>query len=247
MSSPSQIIVIEDEPDLADLLVYNLQRAGYQVSSASDGVAGLKQVLEYPPDLIVLDLMLPKMSGFEVARQVRTSPRTSNVPILMLTARAEEIDQVTGFKVGADDYVTKPCSMKVLVARVESLLRRSRSVGPEARSIEVGPLRADLTTHEMFLDGEALKLTLTEFRLLVSLLRSKGKVLSREDLMYTAMGPAVLVTARTIDVHIAAVRKKLGRHGQSIRTIRGVGYMLSEAPVGSFAGEDDETLEPIED
>lgn len=244
MSAAKHILVVEDEPDLADLLVYNLQRSGYQVSSASDGVAGLKQILEAPPDLIVLDLMLPKMSGFEVARQVRTSPRTSNVPILMLTARAEEIDQVSGFKVGADDYVTKPCSMKVLVARVESLLRRTRTVGPEARSVEVGPIHADLTTHEMRVDGELLKLTLTEFRLLVALMRNKSKVLSREDLMYTAMGPAVLVTARTIDVHVAAIRKKLGRHGNTIRTIRGVGYMLTEsvAGVSSDNGEDDAAL-----
>ncbi len=247
MSAPKHIVVVEDEPDLSDLLVYNLQRAGYQVSAANDGIAGLKHVLENPPDLIVLDLMLPKMSGFEVARQVRTSPRTSNVPILMLTARAEEIDQVTGFKVGADDYVTKPCSMKVLVARVESLLRRTRSVGPEARSVEVGPIRADLTTHEMLLDGVALKLTLTEFRLLVSLMRNKSKVLSREDLMYTAMGPAVLVTARTIDVHVAAIRKKLGRHGHCIRTIRGVGYMLTDPNAAAHADEESDSHAIVED
>ncbi|MGE3110058.1 MAG: response regulator [Phycisphaerales bacterium] len=238
MGSPKHIVVIEDETDLADLLVYNLQRAGYQVAAANDGVAGLKLVLDHPPDLIVLDLMLPKMSGFDVARQVRTSPRTCDIPILMLTARAEEIDQVTGFKVGADDYVTKPCSMKVLVARVESLLRRSRPVGPDAQTVEVGPLRADLTTHEMFLDEAPLKLTLTEFRLLVALMRSKGKVLSREDLMYTAMGPAVLVTARTIDVHVAAIRRKIAPHGDRIRTIRGVGYMLAESPVAAHVGDE---------
>lgn len=236
MSATKHIVVIEDEPDLADVLVYNLQRSGYQVAAASDGIAGLKMVLENPPDLIVLDLMLPKMSGFEVARQVRTSPRTTSVPILMLTARAEEIDQVTGFKVGADDYVTKPCSMKILVARVESLLRRSKSAGPETQIVEVGPLKADLTTHEITLDAEPMKLTLTEFRLLVALMRSKGKVLSREDLMYTAMGPAVMVTARTIDVHVAAIRKKLGKHGGCVRTIRGVGYMLTETP-GENTGE----------
>lgn len=228
MSDSKQIVVIEDEPDLAELLLYNLQRSGYQVRTAHDGVAGLKAVIDSPPDLVVLDLMLPKMSGFEVARQIRTSPRTGGIPILMLTARAEEVDQVTGFKVGADDYVVKPCSMKVLVARVESLLRRSRSVGNELRELNMGPLHADLATHEMKLDGELMKLTLTEFRLLVALIRSTGKVLSREDLMYTAMGPAVMVTARTIDVHMAAIRKKLGIHGDLIRTIRGVGYMLTE-------------------
>jgi len=228
MSDHQQILVIEDEPDLAELLQYNLQRSGYQVRTSPDGVAGLKSIFESPPDLVVLDLMLPKMSGFDVARQIRTSPRTGSIPILMLTARAEEVDQVTGFKVGADDYVVKPCSMKVLVARVESLLRRSRAVGNELRELTMGPLHADLSTHEMTLDGEVMKLTLTEFRLLVALIRSAGKVLSREDLMYTAMGPAVMVTARTIDVHMAAIRKKLGIHGDLIRTIRGVGYMLTE-------------------
>jgi len=242
MSASKQIVIIEDEPDLAELLQYNLQRAGYQVQTAADGVLGLKLVLDQPPDLVVLDLMLPKVSGFEVARQIRTSPLTSGVPILMLTARAEEIDQVTGFKVGADDYVTKPCSMKVLVARVESLLRRSRSVGQELRVIEAGPLEGDLTTHEMKLDGVLMKLTLTEFRLLVAMMRSKGKVLSREDLMYTAMGPAVMVTARTIDVHVASIRKKLGIHGPMIRTIRGVGYMITETPE-AFESEDAEAAD----
>src|SRR5262249_34544195 len=147
----------------------------------------------------------------EVARQIRTSPRTAGIPILMLTARAEEVDQVTGFKVGADDYVTKPFSMKILLARVETLLRR-RGVEPssETRIVRVGQLVADLGTHDMSIAGESMKLTLTEFRLLVTMMRSRGKVLSREDLMYTAMGPAVMVTNRTIDVHMAAIRKKLG-------------------------------------
>jgi two-component system phosphate regulon response regulator PhoB len=152
----------------------------------------------------------------------------------MLTAKVEEADQIAGLQVGADDYVTKPFSMKVLMARVEAMLRRSRTAGPESADVvEVGPIRADLATHEVTVKGEAIRLTLTEFRLLVALLRGKGKVLSRADLMYTGMGPDVLVTTRTIDVHVAAIRKKLGSCGGKIRTIRGVGYLFDESVEGA--------------
>jgi two-component system phosphate regulon response regulator PhoB len=180
-----------------------------------------------PPDLIVLDLMIPKVPGLEVARQVRTSPRTSSVPILMVTAKAEEMDQVAGLRTGADDYVTKPFSMKVLLARVEAVLRRTGPQAGDSKLLSVGPISVDLATHTAASAGDSLTLTLTEFRILVALMRSKGRVLTREDLMYTAIGPSVMVTARTIDVHMAAIRKKLGRAGGMIRTIRGVGYMLS--------------------
>jgi DNA-binding response OmpR family regulator len=179
----------------------------------------------------VLDLMIPKIPGLELARQVRTAPRTANVPILMLTAKAEEADQVVGLRAGADDYVTKPFSMKVLLARVEAILRRTGNQTVEAKAITVGPISVDLGTHTASSAGEVLTLTLTEFRILVALMRSKGRVLTREDLMYTAIGPSVMVTARTIDVHMAAIRKKLGRAGMLIRTVRGVGYMLSEEHV----------------
>lgn len=231
MSASKHIIVVEDEADLAELVAYNLERAGYQVQVARDGEAALRMIEATPPDLVVLDLMIPKVSGLEVARQVRTLPRTSGVPILMLTAKAEEIDQVAGLRAGADDYVTKPFSMKVLVARVEAVLRRTGAGPTESKSINVGPIAVDLTTHTATTAGDSLVLTLTEFRILVALMRSKGRVLTREDLMYTAIGPSVMVTARTIDVHMAAIRKKLGRAGGMIRTVRGVGYMLSEEHV----------------
>jgi two-component system phosphate regulon response regulator PhoB len=191
-----------------------------------------------PPDLIILDLMIPKISGLEVARQVRTSARTSGVPILMLTARAEEADQVSGLRAGADDYVTKPFSMKVLLARVEAVLRRTGTIGGsvggaggDSKSLVVGPIAVDLTTHTASAMGETMSLTLTECRILVALMRAKGRVMSREDLMYVAIGPSVMVTARTIDVHMAAIRKKLGEAGGMIRTVRGVGYMLTDERV----------------
>jgi len=240
MSTTKRIVVVEDEADLAELLSYNLRRAGYEVEVCRDGASGLRRILETVPDVAVLDIMLPHVSGLQIARQMRTNPKTARVPILMLTAKAEEADQIAGLQVGADDYVTKPFSMKVLLARVEALLRRTRTAGPESADlIELAGIKVDLSTHEVSVKGELIKLTLTEFRLLVALMRGKGKVLSRADLMYTAMGPDVLVTTRTIDVHVAAIRKKLGPCGHMIRTIRGVGYLFDEnAQPGELDGAD---------
>jgi DNA-binding response OmpR family regulator len=240
MSTPKRLVIIEDESDLAELLSYNLRKAGYETETCRDGGSGLRRILEIVPDLVVLDVMLPQMSGLQIARQMRTNPKTAHTPILMLTAKGEETDQVAGLQVGADDYVTKPFSMKVLLARVEAMLRRSRTGGMESSdSIELCGVRVDLATHQASVQGEVIKLTLTEFRLLVSLMRGKGKVLSRADLMYTAMGPDVLVTTRTIDVHVAAIRKKLGPCGGKIRTIRGVGYLFDEHAEGAAVEPDE--------
>lgn len=241
MSTSKRIVVVEDEADLAELLAYNLRRSGYETEVCRDGLSGLRRISEIVPDLVVLDVMIPHMSGLQVAKQLRTNPKTARTPILMLTAKAEEADQVAGLETGADDYVTKPFSMKVLLARVEAMLRRSRTAGPEAAdTIDLKGVRVDLSTHEASVKGEPMKLTLTEFRLLVALMRGKGKVLSRADLMYTAMGPDVLVTTRTIDVHVAAIRKKLGSCGGMVRTVRGVGYLFDEnaegVPVEDEAG-----------
>ena len=203
-----RVLLVEDETDLTDLLGYNLRKAGYQVEAVHDGQAAIRRATESQPHLIVLDVMLPGLSGLQVARQLRTQPKTATIPILMLTAKGEEIDQVSGLQSGADDYVTKPFSVKVLLARVEALLRRSRAGSAESTDVlQVDRLRADTSTHQVFADEAPVKLTLTEFRLLISLMRKPGRVVSRADLMYNAMGPDVLVTARTIDVHIAAIRK----------------------------------------
>lgn len=230
MSDEKRILIIEDETDLADLLGYNLRKAGYRADVAHDGNTGLKKATDERPDLVILDVMMPQLSGLQVARLLRTDPKTSSIPILMLTAKSEEADQVAGLQVGADDYVTKPFSMKVLLARVDALLRRNRAApGAESAAdiLTLGPVRVDLSNHEAWSADRAVKLTLTEFRLLVALMRKPGKAIRRADLMYSAMGPGVLVTARTIDVHMAAIRKKLGEAGGMIRTVRGVGYLIS--------------------
>jgi DNA-binding response OmpR family regulator len=226
-----RVLVVEDERDLSEMLRFHLERAGYSVSVASDGRSAIQKVQEAPPDLILLDLMLPELSGTEVASRVRSNPETAQTPIIMLTAKAEEVDQIVGLSVGADDYITKPFSMKVVLARVEAVLRRTKgTAGSEATVQRLGPIEVNQDTHEVTVTGESIKLTLTEFRLLSALIAAQGKVLSRHLLMRKAMGPGVTVTERTIDVHITAVRRKLGDHGSIIRTVRGVGYRATQEP-----------------
>lgn len=228
MTTACRVLVVEDERDLAELLVYNLKKQGYEAVSVRDGNAAVSAVRQSPPDLVLLDLMLPGLSGLEVARSLRTHPRTAAVPIIMLTARADEADQLQGLSVGADDYVTKPFSMKVLLARVASILRRNADRNPGDTRLRVGPIAADLAGHLVMVEDVDTKLTLTEFKLLTALMQAPSRVLSRSELINRVMGPGIVVTARTIDVHIAALRKKLGIAGGMIRTIRGVGYQLTE-------------------
>ena len=238
-TAAKRILVVEDERDLAEMLSYNLTRAGYQPTVAHDGQRAVQLAQATPPDCVVLDLMLPGIPGMEVARLLRETPSTTSIPILMLTARAEEADELAGLAAGADDYVTKPFSVKVVLARIEALLRRTPSVAAIAghpnsaaaadgtNQITLGLVHADLDQHTITSDGETVKLTLTEFKLLVALMASPKRVLSRNELIAKVMGQGVIVTARTIDVHIAAIRKKLNHAGGQIRTIRGVGYQMS--------------------
>lgn len=231
MTGHKHILVVEDERDLADLLVYNLGKSGYRTSVASNGRQALELVLAQRPDLILLDLMLPELSGTEVAGRIRTNPSTASIPIIMLTAKSGEVDQIVGLSVGADDYMPKPFSMKVLMARIEAVLRRAMKPAAEDSAVlRLGPVEINAQTHEAFLDGKLMKLTLTEFRLLAGLILARGRVLSRGELMSRAMGPGVMVTERTIDVHITSIRKKLGVHGGMIRTVRGVGYRATLEP-----------------
>jgi two-component system phosphate regulon response regulator PhoB len=223
MSENPSILVVDDERDLVELMTVNLEAAGYRVIPAHSGDEGLSKASEHLPSLVILDLMMPGLSGIEVARRLRANPRTTGVPIIMLTARASEGDQIVGLSVGADDYITKPFSFKLLKARVEAILRRAS--GKSSRdTLTLGAVRLDLDAHEAFVSEEQLKLTPTEYRLLCALIEAGGRTLSRAQLVEYAMGPGIAVTDRVIDVHIAAVRRKLGECADMIRTVRGVGY-----------------------
>ncbi len=224
------ILVVDDEKDLVDLITYNLQRNGFDALSAYNGNEALEIALREQPDLIVLDLMLPGIDGTEVARRLKADARTANTPIVMLTAKAEETDVVVGLTLGADDYVTKPFGMKILLARIGAVMRRSEPAAAEGGALKAGPLSIDTSKHEVLVDGEPIRLTLTEFKLLAALVNARGRVLTRDQLMDKAMGTDVFVTDRAIDVHVTAIRKKLGAASWLVHTVRGVGYRLQESP-----------------
>jgi two-component system phosphate regulon response regulator PhoB len=221
------ILVVEDEDALATLLQYNLEKDGYTVAVAGDGEEALVQVDERLPDLIVLDWMLPKVSGVEVVRRLRSRTESRNVPIIMLTARGEESDRVRGLETGADDYVTKPFSMTELSARIRAVLRRIRPGLAEDR-VNQGDLVIDRVAHRVKRGGKEVHLGPTEFRLLDYLMQHPGRVFSREQLLDAVWGSDVYVEARTVDVHIGRLRKALNRHGETdpIRTVRSAGYSL---------------------
>jgi DNA-binding response OmpR family regulator len=232
-ASRKKVLIVDDEKDIVDLVAYNLARNGYDTIVANNGNDAIENAAKNTPDLIILDLMLPGVDGTEVARRLKADARTANIPIIMLTAKGEETDVVVGLTLGADDYVTKPFSMKVLLARVGSVLRRadmSSGTPAEGGLLRAGPLSIDTLKHEVIVNGEVIKLTLTEFKLLSALLNARGRVLTRDQLMDKAMGTDVFVTDRAIDVHITAIRKKLGDASWLVNTVRGVGYRLRESP-----------------
>jgi two-component system alkaline phosphatase synthesis response regulator PhoP len=231
--SRKKVLIVDDEKDIVDLVAYNLGRNGYDTITAGNGNEALESAIKNTPDLIILDLMVPGIDGTEVARRLKADARTNKIPIVMLTAKSEETDVVVGLTLGADDYVTKPFSMKVLLARVGSVLRRAETA-PNAMGeggvLRAGPLSIDTLKHEVLINEEPVKLTLTEFKLLSALLSARGRVLTRDQLMDRAMGTDVFVTDRAIDVHITAIRKKLGEASWLVNTVRGVGYRLRESP-----------------
>lgn len=227
-----RILIIEDEPDITEVLKYNLERSHYQVATAGTGEAGLASARQAVPDLVLLDLMLPGMDGLEVLRRLRDDPRTRDLFIIVLTAKGTEADVVVGLTLGADDYIVKPFSTTELMARIKAVLRRAEQPQIDAGQgdmLRCGPIQIDLPRHEATLGGEKLDLTLSEFKLLSFLLRKKGRVFTRDQLLNAVVGPDVFVTARNIDVHVAALRKKLGKVGSYIVTVRGVGYRFEES------------------
>jgi DNA-binding response OmpR family regulator len=222
------VLVIDDEPELVKLLDFNLTKAGYLVLTARDGEAGLAAARRHAPDLVVLDVMMPGLDGFEVCKRLRQETSTAGVPILMLTAKAEETDRVLGLELGADDYLSKPFGLRELQARVKALLRRVEAQGSVPEVVKAGKLAVDASRRTVTAAGKDVPLTATEFNLLRALAERRGRVVSREDLITLARGEDVAVVDRTVDVHVAALRRKLGRLGEMIETVRGVGYRMKE-------------------
>lgn len=225
---PKTILVIDDEPDLVRLLDYNLTQADYLVLTARDGKAGIDSAHRHHPDLVILDVMMSGLDGWEVVKRLRADTDTAQVPVLMLTAKAEEPDRVLGLELGADDYVTKPFGVRELLARVKALLRRREAASKPTEVLKVGDVVVDSGRRLVTAGADEVDLTATEFNLLRALAERPGRVMTREQLISLACGEDAAVVDRTIDVHVAAVRRKLGKRGERIETVRGVGYRLRE-------------------
>jgi two-component system phosphate regulon response regulator PhoB len=223
MTKP-KLLVIEDERSLSDILKYNMEKEGFEVATAADGQEGLNRAQLMQPDLVVLDLMLPVIEGYEVCRQLRSDPKTQAARILMLTARSDEVDEIVGFSMGADDYVTKPFKIKPLVHRIKALLRRGQSAETASDQVEIAGLQIDRVQHSCKAEGRELHLTPTEFRLLWTLVRNPGRPYSRHELMDRCRGEDANALERTIDVHVRSLRQKLGERSELVETVRGVGY-----------------------
>jgi len=227
---PETILIVDDEPDVSDLLVYNLQKAGYKTVTARDGNVALQKARDEVPSLIVLDLMLPQMDGTEVCRHLKADSKTAHIPIIMLTAKAEEVDRVVGLELGADDYVTKPFSPREIALRVKSVLRRASGKTAPAEILKFGDLTIDIAKHEVTLKGKVVDLTATEFKLLATLLERRGRVQSRDRLLTDVWGYEGDVDTRTVDTHMRRLREKLGKVSDYVETVRGVGYRFAEVP-----------------
>jgi len=225
----SRILIIEDDKDIVELVRYNLEKEGFQVLACGDGASGLAQIKKSPPDLLVLDLMLPKLSGLEICKEIRRDNRLNRLPILMLTARGDEADRVVGLELGADDYVTKPFSPRELVARVKALLRRLEWPSDEARAVIVGLLRIDPVSYRAESEGRQLPLSTLEFRLLYYLASRPNRVFSRDQLLDAVWGSERFVTPRSVDVYVRRLREKVEKNPEEpehLKTVRGAGYIF---------------------
>ena len=220
------ILVIDDEKDLIKLIDLHLSKEEYLVISAKNGIEGLDIALKHKPDLILLDIMMPKLDGLEVCKRLKSATETSRIPVVMLTAKAQETDKVIGLELGADDYITKPFSPRELVARVKAVLRRSEPAKLKD-ALTVGDITISYAGRTVEVKNKKIELTQTEFNLLWHLMNRPGRVISRDDLITAGRGDDAMVIDRTIDVHIASLRKKLGKSGSVIETVRGVGYKFS--------------------
>lgn len=231
--SAASILIVEDEADIRDVLAFNLKREGFAVRTAADGLSGLEAVRQALPDLLVLDLMLPRMDGLEVCRRLRADAATRQLPILVLTAKGEESDIVLGLGLGADDYMVKPFSPRELVARIQAVLRRhprlaAAQEAPSERVTREG-LVIDIGRHEVLVDGQPVVFTATQLRLLHHLALHPGRVFTREQLLDHAVGSDTVITDRNVDVHMRAIRQKLAGYAKLIETVRGVGYRFADS------------------
>jgi phosphate regulon transcriptional regulator PhoB len=227
-----RVLLIEDDRDIVELVRYNLEREGFQVAAANDGATGLVQVRKTPPDMLLLDLMLPKLSGLEICRDIRRDQALNRLPILMLTARGEEADRVVGLEMGADDYVTKPFSPRELVARVKALLRRAEPPGETPRVVETRGLMIDPSSYRVTHDGRPVALSTLEFRLLYYLATRPNRVFTRDQLLDAVWGTERFVTPRSVDVYIRRLREKVesdADHPAFLKTVRGAGYMFESS------------------
>ena len=225
-----KVLIVDDEEHIVELLQFNLVNAGYKVITANNGLDALKKVKENKPDLLLLDLMLPGMDGLDVCKEIKRDKETSKTSIIMLTAKSEELDKILGLELGADDYITKPFSIRELLARVKAVLRRSSSDEISEEIYEIGRLKVDFERHEVLINNEKVELTLKEFELLEILIKNKGKILRRETLLDKVWGYEYIGETRTVDVHIRYLRKKVeddDKNPKFIETIRGVGYRFN--------------------
>ena len=222
------ILVVEDDNDIAEMVIYNLKQAGYDVQHAADGLAALDMLRREPPDMVILDIMLPNLDGREVCRRIRQDQGTRHIPVLIVSALAEETDRVVGFEIGADDYITKPFSPRELVLRVKAILRRSQEAPSVKGPLRIAGLVIDPERHQVEVEDEPLELTATEFRLLQHLAVNAGRVQTRQMLLENVWGYTFDGYARTVDTHIRRLRKKLGPLGEKVETVRGVGYRFRE-------------------
>ena len=221
------IYIVEDEPDIRETLAYNLSQEGFKVSEFSDAESCLNKIQKKKPDLLLLDLMLPGMSGLDLCKEIRTDINLKNLAIIMLTAKGEEVDRIIGFELGADDYVTKPFSVRELILRVKVILKKQTESVESDESIEFGPIKLNLDAHEVLINNDEIALTALEFKLLKHLIKRRGRVQTRDQLLGDVWGYSSEVTTRTVDTHIKRLREKLGTVGDYIQTIRGVGYRLN--------------------
>ena len=221
------IYIVEDEPDIRETLAYNLSQEGFKVSEFSDAESCLNKIQKKKPDLLLLDLMLPGMSGLDLCKEIRADINLKNLAIIMLTAKGEEVDRIIGFELGADDYVTKPFSVRELILRVKVILKKQTESVESDELIEFGPIKLNLDAHEVLINNDEIVLTALEFKLLEHLIRRRGRVQTRDQLLSDVWGYSSEVTTRTVDTHIKRLREKLGTVGDYIQTIRGVGYRLN--------------------